>query len=77
LTGEELGVLGAVNVVGHDGHRVALAELLAEFETEHGLAGADRTADADAWGAGHGRWKMDDGRWEMGDGRWTDPDVRR
>src|SRR6478736_2748244 len=45
----------AINVVGHDRHRPARAHLLAELETEHGLAGAYGAADADAGGAFHGK----------------------
>ena len=53
---EKGGVLGAVNVVGDDSHRVTLAEALAEFETEHRLPGTNRATDADAWGTCHGEF---------------------
>ena len=47
---KKLRVLGAVDVVRDDRHRVPRAETLAEFETEHGLARTNRAADADARG---------------------------
>ena len=45
---QELGVLAGVDVVGDRGDRPAVAHALAELVHQRGLAGADRTADADA-----------------------------
>src|ERR1051325_6902088 len=52
---QKLRVFGAVNVVGHDGHRVALAQPLAELETEHGFARTDRTTNTNTRRTSHGR----------------------
>ena len=51
MADEELGVLQGVDVVGDDGHVVAVANGLAEAPDEGGLAGADGSADADPDGA--------------------------
>src|SRR5690606_29128841 len=49
---QELRVFGGVDVVGHHGDVVAIAQCQAQRERERGLAGADRAADADAKGLG-------------------------
>ena len=46
-TGQELGILAGVDVIGDDGNGVTVAHGLAERVGERGLAGADRPADAD------------------------------
>src|SRR6266851_4795748 len=43
--GEELRVLPRIDVVGHDGHAITVAHVLAEAVDERGLAGADGAAD--------------------------------
>ena len=45
---EELRVLFGVDVVGHDGELVAVAQRAAQRERQRRLAGADGAADADA-----------------------------
>jgi hypothetical protein len=47
LADEEFGVLGAIDVIGHDRHGVSVTKSLAETQAKHRLAGADRAADTD------------------------------
>ncbi|MNP69196.1 hypothetical protein D3C76_1652620 [compost metagenome] len=47
---QELGVFLGVDIVGHHGQVVALAQGAAEGQGEGGLAGTDGTADAHAQG---------------------------
>ena len=49
---QELGVFLGVDVVGHHGEVVALAQGVAQRQGQGGLAGAHRAADADAQGLG-------------------------
>lgn len=50
---EELSILRAIDVIGHYGHRVTLAQALTELEAKHRLARADWAADADTRRARH------------------------
>ena len=66
VTAQEVGVLGGVDVVGQHGQRQPVAQLPAQRGDERRLAGADRTADADAQRLPRLRRRLGRSAWSCG-----------